>query len=145
MNYDVNLEEMKKEAQHRFYNGYTCSESVLHTLNKHYEFGLSADAIAMGAGFPWGLGGAGCICGAVAGATMSLGYMYGRRDPEGDKDTCFKLTKEFHDEFLEKFGSVGCGKLIENMDRDTPERKDKCSYFVDFTIDKIAQIIARER
>ena len=57
---------------------------------------------AMSSGFPWGLGGGGCICGALAGGTMCIGYFFGRKTPGDPKiNKCFELTKELHDFFRE--------------------------------------------
>ena len=46
-------------------------------IRKNFELDMSDDAIAMSSGFPWGLGGGGCICGALAGGTMCIGYFFG--------------------------------------------------------------------
>ena len=85
-----------------FTSGFACSESVIYTIRKHFDIELSDDAIAMSSGFPWGLGGGGCICGALAGGTMMIGYFFGRRTPGDPKiNKCFDLTKELHDSYVE--------------------------------------------
>lgn len=81
MRYDVDIEEMKKDAVEIFQQGFACSEAVIYAIKKGFDLDLSDDAIAMSSGFPWGLGGGGCICGALAGGTMCLGYFFGRRIP----------------------------------------------------------------
>ncbi|MDO4471121.1 MAG: C-GCAxxG-C-C family (seleno)protein, partial [Bacillota bacterium] len=93
----IDMEQLKKDAVEVFHNGFTCSESVIYAIRKHFELNLPDDVIAMSSGFPWGLGGAGCICGALAGGTMCLGYFFGRRTPGEPVDKCFQLTQEFHD------------------------------------------------
>ena len=97
----INVEELKKDAVEVFHNGFTCSESVIYAIRKHFELDLPDDVIAMSSGFPWGLGGGGCICGALAGATMCLGYFFGRRTQGESVEKCFQLTHEFHDYFKE--------------------------------------------
>ncbi|NLY08696.1 MAG: hypothetical protein GXZ11_02165 [Tissierellia bacterium] len=141
----IDVQACIDDAMDVFHNGYACSESVIYSLNKHFEFGLSEDAIAMSSGFPWGLGGGGCLCGAVAGGAMCLGFVFGRR-VQGDPciDKCFEVTKEFHDSFKNVFNSTCCGVLIQGMDRDAPDRKLKCSDQVAFAIKSVSEIITRE-
>lgn len=87
----VNIEELQKDAVEIFTQGFACSESVIYAIRKHFEIELSDDAIAMSSGFPWGLGGGGCICGALAGGTMMIGYFFGRRVPGDPKiNKCFE-------------------------------------------------------
>ena len=142
----INYTKLKEEAVHVFYNGFACSESVIHALRKVLELDIPDDAIAMSTGFPWGLGGAGCLCGAVAGATMCLGFLFGRREPNDPIiGRCHQLTKEFADNFNEKFGACCCGRLIASYeDRNSPERKDFCRGLVEFAVCDAARIIARE-
>lgn len=142
----INLAQLRQEADYIFHNGFACSESVIYAVRKALELDIPDDGIAMSTGFPWGLGGVGCLCGAVAGGAMCLGYLYGRRQP-GDPcvTRCHALTKEFGESILAKFGSCCCGKLIEGYaDRDCPERKCFCTELVDFAVCEVARIVARE-
>lgn len=146
MKYDVNIEEIKKDAAEIFQQGFACSESVIYAIKKGFELDLSDDAIAMGSGFPWGLGGGGCICGALAGGTMCLGYVFGRRTP-GDPAffKCQEVTKELHDFFREYCGGTCCRVLTRGMEKNSPERKAQCIKFVQATVEKVAEIIIREK
>lgn len=82
MKKDFDMEEARAYADEAFHSGYACSEAVIDTFRKTLELDIPDEAIAMSSGFPWGLGGGGCICGALAGATMCLGYLYGRTIPK---------------------------------------------------------------
>ena len=98
MNTSIDMEKLREDAVHIFNSGFTCSESVIYAIRKNFELEMSDDAIAMSSGFPWGLGGAGCICGALAGGTMCIGYFYGRTEPGDPRNQlCFKLCNELHD------------------------------------------------
>ncbi len=77
MTTNINAEQLKKDAQDAFHSGFTCSESVIYAIRKNFELDMSDDAIAMSSGFPWGLGGGGCICGALAGSAMCIGFLFG--------------------------------------------------------------------
>ena len=138
----VNLIALQNDATDIFQNGFACSESVVYAIRKHFKLNLSDDAIAMSSGFPWGLGGGGCICGALAGGTMCLGYFFGRRTPGDPRIAhCFELTKELHDFFKETCGATCCRTLTKGLDKDSPARKAQCVVFVRETIKKTAEII----
>ena len=143
----VDYQQIIADAVDVFHNGFACSESVIYSLRKNFGWDeLSDDAIAMSTGFPWGLGGAGCLCGAVAGGTMCLGYVFGRRTP-GDPCAarCQELTWEFARTVQREIGSTCCGKLIQEFpDRNAPERKDKCTGIVSCCAKTAAEIIVRE-
>jgi len=142
----ISFEALRRDAVNAFHTGYACSESVIVAIRKNFGFDFSDDAIAMSTGFPWGLGGAGCICGAVAGGAMCIGFAFGRRTP-GDPcaANCHKLTKVFAEAIRAKFGATCCGRLIANFeDRDSPARKAHCTDIVEFAVTEAAAIIARE-
>ena len=110
----INMEQLKKDAVDIFCNGFACSESVIYALRKHFQIELSDDAIAMSSGFPW------------------------------KNARCFALTEEFHDAFKKTFGATCCRILTKGMERDSKERKDHCIKMVDFTVEKVSEIILRE-
>ena len=122
----VSLEQLRKDAVDIFHNGFACSESVIYSIRKNFELDMSDDAFAMSTGFPWGLGGAGCLCGAVAGGTMCIGYVFGRRKPGEPAGECHKLIAPYGD-------------------RNSPERKSFCTELVEFAVTEAAKIIAREK
>ena len=65
MTTNINMEQLQNDAVEIFHQGFACSESVIYAIKKNFELDMSDDAIAMSSGFPWGLGGGGCICGAL--------------------------------------------------------------------------------
>ena len=145
MTTNINIENLQKDAAEIFNSGFACSESVIYAIRKHFEIDLSDDAIAMSSGFPWGLGGGGCICGALAGAAMCIGYFYGRRTPGDPKiNRCFELTNELHDKFKEAHGSTCCPALWIGLEKKSPERKEKCTKIVVETVKITAEILIRE-
>lgn len=142
---EISINKAVEDASYIFNNGLACSESVIYSIRKNFELDLSDDVIAMASGFPWGLGKAYCVCGALAGSTMCLGYFFGRReanDPQINK--CFELTKEFHDSFVEFAGASCCSKITEGLDRDNNMHKGKCTKIVEKSTRKVCEIICRE-
>lgn len=145
MTTSIDMEHLKQDAVDIFHSGFTCSESVIYAIKKNFELDMPDDALAMSSGFPWGLGGGGCICGALAGATMCIGYFFGRTQP-GDPSNafCFQLCKEMHDFFKETCGGTCCRVLTRGLEKNSPERKAQCTKFVASTVEKTAEIILRE-
>lgn len=140
--YNVNLEEMNEYAMDLFHKGFTCAEAVMYTTNKFLNLGLDEKSFAMCSGFPWGLGGGGCICGALAGASMIISSIYGRQSFEQTRsDECFPINKELHDEFKKANGGTCCRVLMKGLDRDDPQRKANCSEYVKNTLKIVVELL----
>ena len=142
---EVNLSKMLEDATENFTTGFMCSESVLEVLNRHYELGIGEEAIAMSTGFPYGFGDGGNVCGAVAGATMALGKVFGRTvkgDPAFKK--CIDVVRELNDDVAEAYGTSICPELIKDYDFYEPDRKTHCTNIVHVVIRSFAKIMERE-
>jgi len=142
MNTNVNLEKVQADAVDIFNSGFACSESIIYSIKKNFDVTIPEDAIAMSSGFPWGLG-SGCICGALAGGTMSLGYFFGRRNPGESQDKIFETTKKLHHEFKKNHGSTCCRILTKNYEATSPKRKQHCTSIVGSTASYTALLIMR--
>jgi C_GCAxxG_C_C family probable redox protein len=61
-------------------------------------------------------------CGAVTGALMALGLKYGKAQDDSDekKKVTYALTRRFCEEFKERFGSLNCRELLQNLDMNDP-------------------------
>lgn len=145
MRREVDIEKLKKDAFDIFYKGYACSESVIYAINQAFDAGIPQSGIAMSSGFPWGFGGGGCLCGAMAGGSMCLGYFFGKQYPGDESGTkCQTLSKELYDYFKETCGATCCRILIKGKERNSPERKKQCETYVTTAVVKTAEIIMRE-
>jgi C_GCAxxG_C_C family probable redox protein len=82
-----------------------CAEAVLMAVRNNFRPEVPAEAMHLAAGFGGGSG-TGCICGAVAGATMAFGLVL----PD-DKKRVKELTKELHHWFKEEYGVLCCRVL----------------------------------
>lgn len=140
----VNLAKMLNDATEDFTTGFMCSETVLDVLNKHYELGLSKDAIAMSTGFPYGFGNGGNVCGAVAGATMALGKIFGRTEKGESVTKILQLVRELNEDVAKKYGSSICPEIISEYKFADPDRKIHCTGLVHEVIKSFAKIIERE-
>ena len=104
--------------------GYSCSESFARAA---VELGLADEKIiSIATSFSGGMG-SGCLCGAVAGAQMIIGLLYGKTKD----NTARALAKEFYQKFVEKHKVTCCKILTKNFsDFHSKERKEHCTNMV---------------
>ncbi|MFH1019092.1 MAG: C-GCAxxG-C-C family protein [Pseudomonadota bacterium] len=95
--------------------GYCCSETVIVVLNQAFRGDLSPElAVRLGSSFCHGMGGAGCVCGALAGAEVALSLFLGPRQKGGMKLKEFEqVTREMHDRFRARFSATCCRVLLK--------------------------------
>lgn len=142
---EVNLDELKEKAVAAFTGGYMCSETLVYVLNEAYDLGIGEDAIAMSTGFPFGFGNGGNVCGAVAGATMCIGKVFGRTVPGDPKyEKCCNLVRELNDDVIAAYGTTICPTLIQDYRFKDPERKQHCIGIVLAVVESFAKIMERE-
>jgi C_GCAxxG_C_C family probable redox protein len=142
MNKNIDYDKMLQEAEYVFTHGFACSETVIYIINKTFDLGMPDSLIASSSGFPWGLGGGGCICGALAGGCMCIGYLTGKHTIEEERNPlCHKLCQKLHDEFKKDCKSTCCRVLMKGLERDAPERKLNCIEYVKVATRVTANII----
>ena len=116
------------EAGDYFNNGYSCSESMIKWA---IDEGLvSEDILPLATPFSGGMG-AGCLCGAVAGAQMILGAQFGRENKAGNENIARKKAQELMQRFMEKHKATCCRVLTRCMEFSGPNRKAHCTNMVD--------------
>jgi C_GCAxxG_C_C family probable redox protein len=101
------------EAVECFNNGFSCSQAIFSTFCE--EYGLDkTTALKIATSFGGGMGHTGETCGAVTGAFMLFGLIYGRyrADDKDSKEKTYSLVQEFTDRFKKINGSVKCTELI---------------------------------
>ena len=138
-------------AVSRFKDGFSCSQAVFSAYAT--QFGLNREtALKIAGTFGGGMGHMGETCGAVTGAFMVIGLIYGRTIA-GDRQSQEKtdsLVHEFVDRFKSRNGSIVCRELL-GYDLSTPEGakiyKEKkfpdtvCTKFVQDAAEIIEQIL----
>jgi C_GCAxxG_C_C family probable redox protein len=124
------VELVKAKAQNLFLTRQLqCSQAVLCTLNEGLGGGLRRDiAERLASGLAEGLGGSGCLCGAVSGGVLALGLFMGkdRRNLLNASGSSYS-TALLHREFAERFGSACCKLLSKKVKRDGKTHLDQCA------------------
>ncbi|NPV89514.1 MAG: C-GCAxxG-C-C family protein [Firmicutes bacterium] len=146
MNKEINIENIKKKAEAYYRNGdFFCSEAIVKTIKDEFDLAVSDDVIAMASGFPVGMGGSGCTCGAVVGGIMALGLFFGRTEAKDEKvSKTMDLAKELHDTFKSRHKHLCCRILTKDMELGSPTHMEQCISFTGEVAEEAAKIIIRE-
>lgn len=146
MRNDVNLENVRKTAEDYYRNGdFYCSEAVVKTIIEYFELDVSDDAVKMASGFPVGMGGMGCTCGALTGGILAIGLIYGRsegKDPKVDK--AMALSAKLYKIFCERHKVSCCKVLTKGMEKGSEEHMKQCIAFTGEMAYETAKIILDE-
>lgn len=144
MRFDVDLERIRKIAEDYYRNGdFYCSEAVVKTIIDEFQIDVSEDVIKMASGFPVGMGGMGCTCGALTGGVMAIGLVYGRsqgKDPKVNK--AMELSAKLYQIFCERHKASCCKVLTRGMEKGSPEHMEQCIAFTGEMAYEAAKIIA---
>jgi C_GCAxxG_C_C family probable redox protein len=109
---------------------YHCAEAVLLALNRGFRAGLSdCHAVALASGLPVGVGGSGCMCGALSGAILALGLLLGGDHPHRNRGSVRRVSAILHDRFKAAHGSTCCRVLTRKAEKAGLPRFDRCAAF----------------
>jgi C_GCAxxG_C_C family probable redox protein len=107
------MENRSKEAVSRFMRGCNCAQAVSSVFAR--DAGIPEEVVLRAAtGFGGGVGHTGGACGAVSGAVLAIGLLFGSTGPEekAAKDKTYAVTREFTARFTQKHGTVSCTELL---------------------------------
>jgi C_GCAxxG_C_C family probable redox protein len=138
--------QIRQTAEEYYRSGqFYCSEAIVKTINDAFGLGYPERVIRMASGFPIGIGGAGCACGAVTGGVMAIGMVFGREKP-GDPsiDRCLARARELHVFFSGRHECLCCRTLTHGMKLKSPEHIAQCVAFTGEVAEETAKIILRE-
>lgn len=150
MNTSINVKKVQLDAEELYRKGqFFCSEAVVASIRNNIDPAIPEQLIAAASGFPVGVGRSKCMCGAVSGAVLCLGYFFGRTIPSSPADPksqgCLKLTYELQESFRKNHkGVLCCSVQTRGMDMASGEHKNQCVAFTGEMAAKTAEIIARE-
>jgi C_GCAxxG_C_C family probable redox protein len=146
----VNIRKVKEDAEAFFRAGnFYCSEAIVASLRRNIAPEMPEALVAAASGFPVGVGRSKCMCGAVSGAVIGLGWFFGRTEPSTPQDpksvNTLKLAAELQEHFRNNHKGVLCCHVhTKGMDMASGEHKAQCVSFTGEMAAKAAEIIARE-
>jgi len=108
------MPDLSQKATELFNQGYSCSESIVRAA---FELGFIDNKIDIASltritsAFSGGMGDSGCLCGAVAGAQIVIGHIFGRDDISTPSNGIKSIAKQFVEKFIEKRKATCCRVL----------------------------------
>ncbi len=139
---------IRERAENLFNTGQLmCAEAVLTVLNQSLNGGLPPEtAMRLASGLTEGIGGSGCICGALSGGVMALGLFLGRDTPGLLNGRSIRsISKEFHDLFKDRFGATCCRTLMRRSEKGSEDHFDLCATQTGWAAFTAAQFILEKR
>jgi C_GCAxxG_C_C family probable redox protein len=124
MNTEITTEARNKCGNY-FKEGYNCTESIFLAFREYLAPEIDEDTVKLLTGFGSGVGYAGCMCGALSGSIVALNMLKGRTSNQESREEAYKVAKEFHDRFENKFG-VTCCRALNPYEHDTREQLTHC-------------------
>lgn len=146
MNIEISVKKVREDAEESFRKGdFFCSEAIVSSIKNNFNIPMPDEMIAMASGFPIGIGKSKCVCGAVSGGVMCLGYFFGRTTAGDSKvQKTLKLANELQESFKNNHKVLCCKILTHGMDMASGEHKAQCVSFTGEIAEKAAEIIVRE-
>lgn len=146
MKKDVSVKKIKHDAEELFRKGdFYCSEAIVSSIKNNFELDMPDEMIAMASGFPIGIGKSKCVCGAVSGGILSIGYFFGRTKGGDSKvQKTLELANELQESFRKNHGCLCCHVHTKGFDMALGEHKKQCVSFTGEVAEKAAEIIVRE-
>lgn len=103
--------EARNKAGGYFKEGYNCAEAIFLAFREYLAPEISPETVKLFTGFGNGAGQSGCMCGALTGSIAALNMLKGRTSLEESRDAAYEVAGEFHDRFVDKFGTTCCRAL----------------------------------
>lgn len=142
------LDQIEQRAENLFLTRqYWCAGSVFVVLNRGLDGGIPpGTAVSLVSGLGEGLGGGGCVCGALSGAVLALGLFLGSGEPGlGGNRRVMAVTRMLHDRFKSRFRSTCCRVLIKPVKRGSSAHFDHCCRHTGMAARTAAELILQER
>lgn len=121
---------------HFTHGGLNCAESVLKAVLTHNGKSCPPGLLATASAFGAGIGGGGCVCGALAGGVIAMGALFGK---DGKA-----LANALHEDFRQENGATCCRILSRDLIIGSPERLAACAQRTAAAAGFAAAIVRRE-
>lgn len=149
MNKEISISKIKQDAEEVYaQGGLYCSEAIVHSIRSNIAPEMPEAFVSAASGFPVGIGASRCMCGAITGSVVCLGYFFGRVQPTTPTDPksqkCIALSYELQDSFKQNHKVNCCHTHLKNVEPGSVEQKAQCGGFTGEMAAKTAEIIARE-
>ena len=135
------VEEVRSKSEHLFmFEGLNCAESVLRGVLDGLSIGYNPELLAVTHGFGSGISGGGCVCGALSGGVMAVGYINAQK---GTKNKTRAISRAIYDQFIERNKCSCCRILSQRFPKGSQEARQQCARFVGEVAQDIAELISK--
>ena len=147
MGKEIDPLKIRVRAEQYYRSGdFFCSEAIVKAIVEGFHLPVPNLVIAMASGFPLGIGGSGCTCGALTGGVMALGLFFGRTEPNDRKvKKCMKLSKTLHNHFRDRYPVVCCRDLTKGMRMGSSKHMEQCISITGEIAEETARIILNQK
>jgi len=130
------------DARGRFSEGDNCAQAVIGALGDCP--GVPALPSSYGAGFTTGIGGSGCVCGALAGGVALLGEYADTLglEPAATRALAEEMSAELHARFTARFRSACCRVIKRGQAANSDEWLSDCAEITEAAAGMIAEIVS---
>ncbi|MGL4992534.1 MAG: C-GCAxxG-C-C family (seleno)protein [Bacteroidales bacterium] len=141
------ISKVRAVAENYYATGdFYCSEAVVKSVLDGLEINYAPEIVAAASGFPVGIGGAECLCGAISGGIMAIGYVYGRTEAKSEKvNKAMTLSKELHKLFVQRNKCTCCRVLTKGMTKGSTEHMKQCVRFTGEVAEDTLRLIIENR
>ncbi len=149
MDQNALVDRVRHDAEEYFRSGgFYCSEPIVASVRDNLAPEMPDALIAAASGFPVGVGRSKCMCGAVSGGVISLGYVFGRTGPSSAADPksvkALAAANELQQAFRDSHRVLCCSVQTKGMDMAGGEHRAQCISFTGEMAAKTAEIVLRE-
>jgi C_GCAxxG_C_C family probable redox protein len=123
----MDKDALTSKARENFESGYNCAQAMTLAVNAAYELGIE-DIPRIMQPFGGGIARSDEVCGAVSGAVLAIGMLFGRDGEEAEegKERCYRLAGRYMEEFKKLRGSTKCTGLL-GLNLADPEERERAS------------------
>ena len=131
------------KAAEYFNQGYSCSESI---IMEAIEQGIvPKELLSVATSFSGGMS-SGCLCGAIAGSQIVLGWLYGKNNKNGNDVQARALAKQFIEEFKKSHKATGDELYISSFAISPKARKYGIGKILfNYLIDNVDKLVANPK
>lgn len=119
-----------EQAQALFLDGCNCAQAVFAAFCDVTGFSRR-EAMCLASSFGGGVGRMREICGALSGAFLAMGWLYGYEEPGDDREKAahYARVQELAAAFRERHGAIQCRELLDHPDATaTPTPRTEAFY-----------------
>lgn len=142
MDFSINKEQVADRAGHYFEHGFHCAEAIASSFLESIDQDPTQavrHATAFGGGFGRSFQE---ICGAVSGAAIICGHLFGRRDPDENWDVPADCAAQLRAGFIECYGTTHCKTLRDRFGAQQPAR---CCELVKETARSLVDVVVKQQ